>query len=360
MGNFYVDFTTLSRTHIQNVMANYITQDRDNFYYYKLDTGMKLNNPANTYSPGDYLRVRTGLSSFTMDGKFLMNQSGMFGECVKTNAIKFMVNNPKVACGVKLNQLSKCADVSWDEQIFSSVSIADTNGSAPSYVPIRTQTISLYDEETKTLSTTTQVKPTITSVTSRDGINCTCNNVLKEVNLMLMVSTNSANIVDAYVNVVLSTNINGICNKKTVLSQSYSTKFMKIGSSTYSRSGNPGYQKGKPLLVAFNSTLTNEVDFVVSTDGLPVIGRNLDGTCTLMRDNESFTSRAQLDRPIYYGVDYVYSCGVQVATIEMETFCIENKWKEYVIYNQHSRMQYIGTVGNSNYRNLKVRTIIIL
>jgi hypothetical protein len=102
MGQFYKDITALTKTSITSIYQNYVDKQIKKSYYYNQNTGLILNNAY--YSVGDYIKIRlgTGVNDFAFDGKFFLFQSGSFGECVKTNPVRFLVPNQKIKCGFKL------------------------------------------------------------------------------------------------------------------------------------------------------------------------------------------------------------------------------------------------------------------
>ena len=66
-----------------------------------MDTGIVINRAS--YKVDDYLRAKLSNSSnIILDGKFLTYQIGAYGECIKTNAVKFMRPNEQAACGFRL------------------------------------------------------------------------------------------------------------------------------------------------------------------------------------------------------------------------------------------------------------------
>ena len=105
MGQFFVDIATLSATAIDVIYRNYVNKQINSYYYYNQNTGLVLNSL--TYALGDYLRMNLGagkntFNDFSFDGKFFIYQSGSFGECTKTSAVRFMIPNLKSKCGLKL------------------------------------------------------------------------------------------------------------------------------------------------------------------------------------------------------------------------------------------------------------------
>jgi hypothetical protein len=102
MGKFYKDITTLQKTTIDAIYKNYVDNQIKSYYYYKQSTGgLSLNEVS--YSYGEFIRVKNGegINDFTFDGKFFIYKPGAFGECIKNNAVYFMIPNEKISCGLK-------------------------------------------------------------------------------------------------------------------------------------------------------------------------------------------------------------------------------------------------------------------
>lgn len=102
MGQFYKDIANLDKTTITAIYNNYVKKNINSNYYYNQNTGLIQNK--NSYAVGDYLRVNLdyGQNRYIFDGKFFLYESGAFGECIKTKAVKYMVPIEKTSCGLKI------------------------------------------------------------------------------------------------------------------------------------------------------------------------------------------------------------------------------------------------------------------
>jgi hypothetical protein len=102
MGQFFKDIQKLQQSTISAIYQNYVDAQQKLYYYYKQNTGVVINKSS--YSVGDYIRIKLNNPSndFIFDGKFFLYQSGAFGECIKTNSVKFMVPNERVSCGYRM------------------------------------------------------------------------------------------------------------------------------------------------------------------------------------------------------------------------------------------------------------------
>lgn len=162
-----------------------------------------------------------------------------------------------------------------------------------------------------------------------------------------------------YVDLIMATKIKGDCNKNYYLSQTYSTKFVNNLSTSFERSGSPGYENGKRLLVAYNNTVSaSSVNFTVPYDGMYMIGRKDDGTCSSIKSGN--TIQSSLDTPILFGVNSVYSCNQNFNLQQFQDFCNNKDWKNLVIYNFVKNIQYIGIFGSSDNTYLQDWTQVIM
>jgi hypothetical protein len=159
---------------------------------------------------------------------------------------------------------------------------------------------------------------------------------------------------DVFLDVILLTNIRNSCNQPFIFTQSYSAKFVYSMTSSFVKSGSPGYNQGSRLLVGFNTTTSEKVHFNVPYDGLYLIGRRNDGTCSDLTADTASNLMSQFDSPILYGVNTLYSCTNKFSLRDLQNFCEENKWKNYIIFNFSKNIQYIGIFGNANNTYIKV------
>ncbi len=101
MGQFYKDIQNLAKSTLNTIYKNYVDQQQASYYYFNQNTGTVVNYI--TYAVDDYVRVKLSNSTnLVLDGKFFIYQSGAYGECVKTNSVRFMRPNQRVSCGFRL------------------------------------------------------------------------------------------------------------------------------------------------------------------------------------------------------------------------------------------------------------------
>jgi hypothetical protein len=101
MGQFYQTLQNLAASTLNTIYQTYVNTQLSSYYYFNMDTGTVINQAS--YQVDDYLRAKLSNStSLILDGKFLTYQSGAYGECIKTNAVKFMRPNEQAACGFRL------------------------------------------------------------------------------------------------------------------------------------------------------------------------------------------------------------------------------------------------------------------
>ncbi len=100
-GKFYTDLKNLDETKIKMLINNLIETD---FYrnYYSQTSGTGLNINKDKYDTGDFIRVHYNNSNpYILEGKFFIDEMSVSGECVKNRAVKYMVNNEPISCGIK-------------------------------------------------------------------------------------------------------------------------------------------------------------------------------------------------------------------------------------------------------------------
>ncbi len=101
MGLFYKDIQNIQSSTLNTIYQNYVEKHLSYYYYFKQDTGVA--GFKTIYEVDDYLRSRLiSENAIVFDGKFFIYQSGVYGECVKNNPVKFMIPNEKVTCGYRL------------------------------------------------------------------------------------------------------------------------------------------------------------------------------------------------------------------------------------------------------------------
>lgn len=152
-----------------------------------------------------------------------------------------------------------------------------------------------------------------------------CRNALLNVHYTLIHRTNSENnIVAAYVDLVLTDVPLAASNDdgKIVLQQEYSVEFQDVSNSprnlanliNRSKSGNPGYIYGRPVLAGHAIAATSQLDAVSPrARGLQLLGADNDGTCT-----DAATERVTLS----FGVDMRSGCLLQLNYSQVQDFCV--------------------------------------
>jgi hypothetical protein len=101
MGQFYQTIQNIAASTLNTIYQNYVNVQLSSYYYYNMNTGAVINQGS--YQVDDYLRAKLTTSNhLILDGKFMTYQSGAYGECIKTNSVKFMRPNNQVSCGFRL------------------------------------------------------------------------------------------------------------------------------------------------------------------------------------------------------------------------------------------------------------------
>ncbi len=102
MGQFYRDIQSIASSTLNQIYQKYVDDHYNKYYYFNKDTGVVQN--VNFYKVGVYVGIRQNKTqnNFVLDGKFFIYHSGPFGDCTKTNAIKYMQPNERVTCGLRL------------------------------------------------------------------------------------------------------------------------------------------------------------------------------------------------------------------------------------------------------------------
>ena len=96
------------------------------------------------------------------------------------------------------------------------------------------------------------------------------------------------------------------------------------------RSGNPGYQKSKPLIVSTGDT--SDGSKIVNYGGFYLKGPGIDGEC-LKSDS---TQEAGLSERIDYGSSITLGCTIKIDSLnEFQEFCEDTTTRlEYLIFSQ--------------------------
>jgi hypothetical protein len=174
--------------------------------------------------------------------------------------------------------------------------------------------------------------------------------MIEEANYIFIVDPNLMALSAVYLDVILASNVQGDCNSKFIMDQSYSTKYLGSLSEIVSRSGSPGYLIGYKLLVGYNATDSSGNNiFEVPDEGLYMTGRSQDTTCRYSYSPSDMNMvESTFDSPINYGVNTLYSCNMNFNLTEFENFCENKNWKNLTLYDFPTLIQYIGIFGNAN------------
>ena len=186
------------------------------------------------------------------------------------------------------------------------------------------------------------------------GSGCICNYFLESAEFNFILDNLSFSLKDIILDVILLTNVPSNCNDPFIFTQSYSAKFVNSMATSFVRSGAPGYLQGSRLLVGYNTTNNGNIQFNVPYDGIYLMGRKQDGTCSDITIDSAIRLQSIFDTPILYGVNMVYSCTNNFALRDLQNFCQGKKWQNYVLYNFIKNIQYIGVFGNANNTYIKV------
>jgi len=101
MGQFYQTMQNIGASTLNTIYQAFVNTKLSYYYYLNMDTGTVINQAS--FQVDDYLKVKQSNSNnLILDGKFLTYNSGAYGECIKTNAVKFMRPNEQAVCGFRL------------------------------------------------------------------------------------------------------------------------------------------------------------------------------------------------------------------------------------------------------------------
>lgn len=102
---FYSNIQSLNETLKQSIFKDYIDPQFKNNYYNNLGNGSYTADKL-FYETGDIIRMGYFPNDTSIyKDKFFFFNTGAFGECERTQILKFMVDIPKVSCGKQLVNL---------------------------------------------------------------------------------------------------------------------------------------------------------------------------------------------------------------------------------------------------------------
>jgi hypothetical protein len=235
----------------------------------------------------------------------------------------------------------------------ANATFANVPSANPTTRPIKVRSILLRDYQSGSLTSSDKTSVGPTNIQSSDT-GCVCNNFLESAEFSFILDKVTFEIKDVVLDVILFTNIRNNCNEPFIFSQFYSAKFVYSTTSSFVKSGSPGYNQASRLLVGYNTTTSGKVQFNVPYDGFYLMGRRYDGTCSDLNTDSASNLMSQFDSQILYGLNTLYSCTNQFSLRDLQNFCEENKWKNYIIFNFIKNIQYIGIFGNANNTYIKV------
>jgi hypothetical protein len=99
---FYSSIQTLNETLTRAIFEYYIDPEFKNNYFNSI-TNHTYKKDKDIYEVGDFLKMKYyNNNTLVLRDKFYLYTTGVFGECVRTEPLKFFKNTPKSSCGYKL------------------------------------------------------------------------------------------------------------------------------------------------------------------------------------------------------------------------------------------------------------------
>jgi len=99
---FYSTIKSLNETLTQAIFKYYVDLQFKKNYYNSI-TNQTYIGGKDYYDVGDVLRMKHyNNNSLVLQDKFYLYTTGAFGECVRTEPLRFMKNIPKKSCGFKI------------------------------------------------------------------------------------------------------------------------------------------------------------------------------------------------------------------------------------------------------------------
>lgn len=99
---FYSSIQSLNETLTRAIFQYYIEPQYKGNYFNSF-TNQTYENSKDIYQIGDILRMKYyNNNTLLLQDKFYLFKAGAFGECIRTEPLRFMKNIPKSSCGYKL------------------------------------------------------------------------------------------------------------------------------------------------------------------------------------------------------------------------------------------------------------------
>lgn len=272
----------------------------------KLLTGFE--NPGTSYKPGDFIYSQNGDYEYP----WTMPSPGPFGLCSNSEPVQFLVSSNPVTCQVLISSSSDCTSMGFDLYV--------KNLNIPNITPNVTRVFRKSEYKLIELSE----KEFTTKFDNWD-----CTNAVVQANYTVF-STNQKTIDKIEVELVIADLVSSQFN---YYEQTHQVRFLTNTSSIFSRSGNPGYQIGKPVL---SGKVISETNVSYYENGFKVPGVDSSGQCT----TESWYQSPVLT----FGEDLIVNCYKELNFSELKNFCTDNPSDPVLFFNE-DLVSHLGKFG---------------
>ncbi|CDW73609.1 UNKNOWN [Stylonychia lemnae] len=229
---------------------------------------------------------------------------------------------------------------------------------------IKVQINSIFTYDTVTSSYTQSAATTVSdTIFNKDATTntCTCSNYVKEVHYTIKTTPLAAtnvisrpyfNVDSVNANIVLASSpLSGICGSKAQVAQKYSVNFITAASNiqVQSKSGNPGYKTGAPLLVG--KVDTNSGGMQLYQNGFQLTGADKYGACFSAPSTEITEISTDYGDPVVnFSQDLNYGCSVQKTYSELKSYCsdLNSNIDGMQLFKNLEFIQKFGEFGNAN------------
>ena len=267
-----------------------------------------INNPGTSYQPGEFIYINNGEYEYP----WTMPSPGPFGLCSSSEPVQFLVSSSSVTCQVLLNVSSDCTSMSFDRYIKNTI----ISGITPDVTRV-------FKKSDYKLTELTEKKFTTSST------NCKCTNAVVQANYTVF-STNQRTIDKIEVELVIADFESCLFN---YYEQTHQVRFLTNTSSIFTRSGNPGYQIGRPVL---SGIVISETNVSYYENGFKVPGVDAAGQCT----PDSWYQSPVLT----FGEDLVVNCYIELTFKELSDLC-DGDLLEPELFFDGTLVSHLGKFG---------------
>ncbi len=359
-GLFYNDANTIPSSQILTLYQQYINHP-ERYYYSSMNTGVNFGKDSNAYAINDYIRVRQSISSaYEADEKIFFPASSDNGICEQRDPLIFL-NNKENQCSIVLNTLSSAVNYNWKDNAYLTHFFAQYPSNSSPYIKMNINSIYVKDYNTGIIQEITfnlatgisdlvNTEVVINTANGSASSLCTCNYFLHELHKTFVLNTDLTKIQSIQLDIVLLSNISGLCNSRKIIKQKHVTTF-STGVNINKRSGNPGYINGQKLLIAKRTALPSSAS-ILSAINYPfsVSGRDLGGNCyNITSSGSTLFNSIEEENTILFNRNLEYACTVDIPDIATyANMCNKSTFASYYIYSQLTNIQYLGIYGSSD------------